>query len=577
MRDKILNARPYPGVALLTTLLALLILIPAQWTSAEDKPQIMVGGVTPEEAMRLGEKMYREGLLPSGESMQATVKGDVPVDGKMFTCVSCHLRSGFGTSEGRVRTPPIDGTRLYSPVSKFREVLLVGPAAESMGGDLFRPAYTDETLAACIEGGVDPANRQLDSIMPLYPLGKQEMAIMVYYLKNLSVGLQPGVTATTIHFATVITEEVPKEAREAMLVPLQNFIKNFRVPERMERTIRVKSQRQEGGAGRGLRTLSLSVWELKGPTETWRGQLEEYYRKEPVFALLGGISTKEWAPVHRFCEELKIPALFPLTDLPVISATDWYTVYLSKGLYQEGVAAARYLHAKADQAKGQEIVQVYRDEPAGAALAKAFRETWESLGHTPPEAVVVAGDEPVSPELWSKIDQMHKQAVVLLWLNDRDFPDLALLAKDQPRPGLVMASYGMLGQKVYSLPESERATLYLTYPYGLPDESNGGYRLQIGTSVEGRPVPISQREQALKMNTLIQTIPSVLSRLRTFVYREYLLELIEATPDLVSGLNLYSRQSFGQGQRYASKGCYVVQLGAGAKPSLIKRSEWVIH
>lgn len=576
MRCKILAVSSNAGVALLTILLTLFILVPHRLTAAEEKPQAMIGGVTPEEAMRLGEKMYREGLLPSGAPMKATVKGDVPVDGSMFTCVSCHLRSGFGISEGQVRTPPIDGTRLYSPVSKFKDAFLVGQAAEGIGGKFFRPAYTDETLADCIEGGVDSANRQLSSVMPLYPLGKSEMAIMVYYLKKLSVGLEPGVTETTLRFATVITEEVPKEAREAMLVPLQNFIKNWRIPDRMRRIMRAELQRQEGGVGRELRTLTLSVWELKGPPETWRDQLEQYYRKGPVFALLGGISTKEWSPVHRFCEELNIPAIFPLTDLPVISGSDWYTAYLSKGLNQEGEAAARYLHSNDDLAKGQAIVQVYRDAQTGAALAKAFSETWEGLGHKAPKAVVVKGDEAVPEDLWTRVDKMHKQAVVLLWLNDRDFPNLTLLAKGQPRPALVMASYGMLGQKFNSLPESERGTLYLTYPYALPEESKG-CRLQIGNSVKGQSVPLNQREQALKMNALIQVLPGALSRLRTFVYRDYLLELIEATSDFESGLIPYSRLSFGQGQRYASKGCYVVQLGAGEKPKLIKRSEWVIH
>ena len=39
----------------------------------------------------------------------------------------------------------------------------------------------------------------------------------------------------------------------------------------------------------------------------------------------------------------------------------------------------------------------------------------------------------------------------------------------------------------------------------------------------------------------------------------------------------YPRASFGQGQRYAVKGCYIVQLEEGEKPGLIKRSDWVVH
>jgi hypothetical protein len=39
----------------------------------------------------------------------------------------------------------------------------------------------------------------------------------------------------------------------------------------------------------------------------------------------------------------------------------------------------------------------------------------------------------------------------------------------------------------------------------------------------------------------------------------------------------YERISFGPGQRYVSKGCYIIQLGPGDIPDLLPRSEWVIH
>ena len=58
-------------------------------------------------------------------------------------------------------------------------------------------------------------------------------------------------------------------------------------------------------------------------------------------------------------------------------------------------------------------------------------------------------------------------------------------------------------------------------------------------------------------------------------YRDNLLDVISMFPDQL--YPDYERLSFGPGQVYASKGCYIVQLTQGANPHLVKKSDWVIH
>ncbi len=72
-------------------------------------------GAAAEEMLRLGERMYRQGVLPDGRPMQAIVAGDVPVDGRMFTCANCHRRSGLGSLEGPVIAWPTNGKELFIP------------------------------------------------------------------------------------------------------------------------------------------------------------------------------------------------------------------------------------------------------------------------------------------------------------------------------------------------------------------------------------------------------------------------------------------------------------------------------
>src|SRR5215216_5960853 len=78
----------------------------------------------------LGERIYREGVLPGGGRLRATVQGDVEVEGTQFNCATCHRRSGFGSSEGAAFVPPVTGPLLY------RE-------KEPRGAELFRRLFQE--------------------------------------------------------------------------------------------------------------------------------------------------------------------------------------------------------------------------------------------------------------------------------------------------------------------------------------------------------------------------------------------------------------------------------------------------
>ena len=58
-------------------------------------------------------------------------------------------------------------------------------------------------------------------------------------------------------------------------------------------------------------------------------------------------------------------------------------------------------------------------------------------------------------------------------------------------------------------------------------------------------------------------------------YRDYFLDVISMLGDQI--YPDYVRLSFGPGQRYASEGCYIVQLTKGPQPELVRKSDWVIY
>lgn len=517
------------------------------------------------KAVHPGEELYRNGILPSGEPVEAFVKGDIPVSGTFFSCVSCHLRSGLGSFEGQILTPPTTGKKLFQaqkPVYRGLEVIAMPPR---------RPAYTDESLAEVIRGGIDPTGRTLDEVMPRYLLNDADMAILIDYLKALSSEYSPGASAGAIRFATVIAGDVSSEEAEAMLTRLENYfrLKNLQAgyfETDSPQALRARSKRTSRAAE--YLKLSLSRWVLKGPPSTWRGQLEEYYRREPVFALVGGITKGDWKPVHEFSEANQIPCLFPVTDFPAISETDWYTMYLSRGYYQEGESAALYLNSRGDVPGEGTVLQVVRDSREGLALAEGFQETWQGLGHKPPLKVLLKAGETLTADALELLLSGERPSGVALWLDSGAFPLLESLAAGGKTPDIVLVSSGYIGSSLPALPERARGFTYITYPYKLPQAN---IKASAAVSASGA----GAKRTAQQTDALLQVFTMGIREMRGNHYRDNFLDVLGMIRDQMDPL--YERLSFGPGQRYASKGCYIVQLSSGADPELIKKSGWVIH
>jgi hypothetical protein len=527
------------------------------------------------DLIRLGERMYRSGLLPSGEPLRAQLKGNLPVPGTTFACASCHLRSGLGSFEENVHTLAINGASLYKPLIPYYKGAY--PLAA------LRAAYTDDSLLAAIRTGKDASGRLLSETMPRYQLDDSDARILLAYLKTLSVQFSPGVTDTTISFATVVTDEVSQQERDSLLSRLNQYVNLKNNQSRLQTgrggnaKSRLMAENMMGSKELAAKNLSLSVWVLKGAPETWRSQLEEYYRKSPVFAILGGISHSDWQPVHRFSEEHGIPCLFPITDFPTVSEADWYTLYLSKGYYQEGESAARHL---AGTLRGERVVQIVRDSPQGRALAAGFMHAWQELGQKAPVIRILPAGEVLSRDLLDQVIGREEPSTLVLWDDSTAIPALSSLAGGEHRPESVFLSARYLDKSIWSLSDEIRDFTYLTYPFSFsptPVRSGMGKgRVQgdLKTSLRQAEVPFKDRIQAISSLTdsLTELLTSALIDLKGNYYRDGLLDVIGSM--MAQNYPLYGLVDFGAGQRYAARGCFIVQLAKGEDPQLVKISGW---
>lgn len=537
----------------------------------------------PEEKIILGKQMYHEGILPSGEPMMAIIKGDVPVVGTSFTCVSCHMLSGLGSVEGGVITTPTNGKSLYLPRNAQRGI----GSTMGMGGSKeqprplpppARPPYTDETLAALFRGGVDSSGRVLDPVMPRYRLQDGEMEILISYLKSLSSEYSPGVDSKNLRFATVITDDVPTELQEEQFLLLDKLINQLNEQARNfeRRTKDPRLGRYLSKTGRIVfRNLTLSRWTLKGSPDSWKAQLDEYYRKEPVFALLGGITTGDWKPVHEFSESNRIPCIFPQTDFPVISDSSMYTFYLSKGYYQEGETAARFINRNLNSAAERPIVQIIRDTPQGHALSTGFLKTWHELGHRPPVTITLKAGESLTKDTLNRQVATEQPITLLVWDGAETISLLTSITGAKITPGTVFVSSSYLGKKIATLPDNMRDITYISHPYRLAQEEDQLENFFFGGTLKNRHDNEDLVRTVKRSYPISKILIQVLSEMKENFYRDYVLDLISMSID--HKVPLYERLSFGPGQRYASKGCYIVQLSKGDNPTFINKSDWVIH
>ncbi len=555
-----------------------------------------------------GERMYREGVLPSGKPMKASIEGSQNVPGTTFSCVGCHLRSGIGSIEESTLSPPVSGSKLYKPYyqhdpvvqdySKVRKSMWDGRGPVK---PIYRPAFTDETLAIAISKGISPTGRIYKAAMPRYELETGDMAILIAYLKSLSSEVSPGVDKKYkfIRFATVIAGDVPGDDRNEMLAALDAII------EHHNNNARKKNRRQNLGkvtreADFNYPMFTLARWELRGPESTWPAQLEEHYRKEPVFALLGGISATDWRPVHDFCERNRIPGLLPITDLPVVSDSDWYTLYFNKGVYQEGDAVARFLAGSMEPVADDKVLQVIEDSPLARAAANGYSVAWKELGRGATETLLLQPGELISEKLLKKIAEQKKAEIVILWTSGNTISALEAFTHSGHDFNKLFVSSTMLKKDLWSLSEKARDFIYISYPYRL-DEGNDLYTINSKSWLKKRNLPLSDKRIATRLfslsNVLLEPFLVVkrdfnpeglgdglvtmenqyemLMHVKRNYYRDYLMDLIGMFSDRQS--IDYERLNFGPGQRYISKGCYIVQLAPGTVSGLIKRSDWLAH
>ena len=508
-----------------------------------------------------GETLYRRGILPSGQPVDAIRNAGANLHGSDAACANCHRRSGLGSIEGKITIPPIAGPYLFTPRGKSLEQLGI-PFVDTTR--INHEPYTDESLARAIRDGIGANGRPLNYLMPRYRIDDVAMAELTAYLKGMKVGPAPGVTSSVLHFATIITADAdPVKQRGVLAVMNQYFIDKNNA---MSRTKAPTLYSSHATMFRVERRWQLHVWNLTGAPATWQKQLRAHLAAEPVVAVISGLGGSDWSPVHKFCEQERLPCLFPNVEVPAGSDTDFYTIYFSRGVLLEAQLIARQL---ANGEPAGRVFQVYRAGDVGEAAARAFQAARAGSGQEVVNHALKAHGSP--QELADTLREVGAADVLVLWLRPAD---LGALESVPARTAQVWISGEMGGLENAPLPPGWRTRARMAYPVDLPGQRV--VRVDYALSwFRMRRIPLLAEQAQADTYLALGLVSETLNHMVDAFVRDYLIERIEMALDHRALTGYYPRLSLAPGQRFASKGGYVVRFTEPEGAHVAALGDWV--
>jgi hypothetical protein len=342
-----------------------------------------------------------------------------------------------------------------------------------------------------------------------------------------------------------------------------------------------------------------------------------------VFAIASGVM-RDGAPLHEFCQREQLPCWFPVAQaLPASAATDAYGLYFSSGVSLEADVMALKLQdalrlaANSNEKRAPRVLQLVSADPVGQRGADELklRLAADRLS---------LSQETVDPQrvahMADAIAALRPQDSLVLWLRPAEMA--ALTALPAPRAAVWVGTIMGSGDKL-ELPTAWHARTSRIYPYELPAQRVGnlsGLRSWLGLAKLPMVDEAMQSQLYFAMTFLNETLGEMLQNL----HRDYLVERAEsmldrresktASAEMVAqrslrrvaldlrakqeqmpqetdsavprvtqaelttqraGTTIYPRLTLGPGQRFASKGAWVLGPSASGEFPSAAGADWV--
>ncbi len=509
----------------------------------------------PDTAAEAGARLYESGLDLGGRPIIAVRQGGAQLAGQDAACTNCHRRSGLGTFEGSLRIPPV-AWRLLS--RSGAQIAADRALPHVLGFNTTRPAYTAATLVRALRDGIGADGRALSWIMPRYRLADADIRALQAHLAQLEADPPEGAVSGQLLFSLVLTPGLDA-ATEAAVVAV--FEQTF-----ADHNAELGGTGNGGGGSAGydvLRHWQLDVWRLQGPAQAWPAQLERRRAEHPPFALVGGAGGGDWSVIGDFCESHRLPLILPAADAPPVQPHAFYGIYFHRGVSLEAGLVAHELGAR--PGPPLRVTQVYRAGDAGEVAARALRT---DLGPQWPLSDVVLPAAPMPPDRAFDRLPADESQLRVFWLRPADLA--ALPAAARRAPAYVS---GVMASDHLGWTSGWAEMPLLTYPWETPARRRIAMNFPAGWfRAKGQPnlSAHAQTDAWLAAQVLTQALADMLDA----YYPEYLVERVESLLGHRLTNAHYPHLSLAPGQRFASKGGYLMQVEPDG--SLVPEGPWTI-
>lgn len=520
---------------------------------------------------KIGKSIYLTGIGNDGNTITAISAANTKLEGAKASCANCHRRSGFGSSEGGLLIPSITGNSLFnSREFQYREL-------KKSSRPITRKSYNKASLKRAIQSGIDSNGRKLNSLMPRYNMNESDMNDLISYLSSLSVNPASGVNSKTIHLATIVTPDVSDKRKSAMLVVLQTYADAINAGTRGEKRRASNSPWHKQWAYTAFRNWKLHVWELSGKAESWTKQLNDFYKKQPVFSIVSGISDSTWQPIHDFCNTHEIPCILPNTQLPGKSLKkndsqqNAYSIYFSQGIILEAKVIAKHISSGKNADRCESIVQIVDDIEKTRIAANALTEQLKNYEMSTKVLTINKNSSQFESYINNNSADPVSASCLIHWTDST----ILLNPENLQNIKQIYVSHQVKTlSEIISLTSS--VPVYYSSPYSLAKKRKLHLRRIFGWLKINKISPVVEDITA---NTYyaVTLLAKGIKHIRSHFSRDYLIERLEHMVDTMPFHSIYKTLSLGPEQRFASKGVYIIgPVTKSTNANYPDNAEWII-